>query len=136
LGLLADACIKNDQYGQTFDFLEQAQVRLAKTNSERFYAAEIYRLLGETYLRSSQDLDNAERFLVKGLEIAREQKAKSFELRLCVSVYELYELRQRADQYRPQLAKIYGSFTEGFVTRDLVRARARLQTAGSSNETA
>jgi predicted ATPase len=28
LGLLADACITNERYGQTFDFLDQAQSRL------------------------------------------------------------------------------------------------------------
>src|SRR6266852_648904 len=61
LGLLADACIKNERYGQASDFLDQAQLRLGEENSERFYAAEIYRLLGETYLRSRQDLDQAER---------------------------------------------------------------------------
>ena len=63
LGLLADACIKNERYGQAFDFLDQAQLRLDEENSERFYAAEIYRLLGETYLRSRRDLDQAERYL-------------------------------------------------------------------------
>jgi predicted ATPase len=129
LGLLADACIKNNHFGRAFDFLEQARVRLAKKNSERFYAAEIYRLLGETYLRARQDLDQAQRFLVKGLEIARAQKAKSLELRLCVSVYDLYELEHRADQCRSQLSQIYGSFTEGFDTIDLVRARTFLQNA-------
>ena len=126
LGLLADACIKNQRYGQAFDFLDRAQVRLGEQNSERFYAAEIYRLLGETYLRSHQDLDQAERYLCKGLAVAREQKAKSLELKLCVSIYDLYELRQNADKYRPQLNEIYGSFSEGFDTTDLVRARARL----------
>ena len=129
LGLLADACIKNERYGQAFDFLDQAQVRLDEQNSERFYAAEIYRLLGETYLRSHQDLDQAERYLCKGLEVAREQKAKSLELKLCVSIYDLYELRQNADKYRPQLSEIYGSFSEGFDTTDLVRAKARLKNA-------
>src|SRR5262249_37072891 len=89
LGLLADACIKNERYGQAFDFLHQAQSRLDEENSERYYAAEIYRLLGETYLRSRQDLDQAERCLCKGLAIAREQKAKSLELKLCVSMYDL-----------------------------------------------
>ena len=127
LGLLADACIKNERYGQAFDFLDQAQLRLDEENSERFYAAEIYRLLGETYLRSHQDLDQAERYLRKGLKVAREQKAKSLELKLCVSIYDLYELRQSADKYRSQLGKIYGSFSEGFDTTDLVRAKARLK---------
>jgi predicted ATPase len=129
LGLLADACIKNERYGQAFDFLDQAQLRLDEENSERFYAAEIYRLLGETYLRSHQDLDRAERYLCKGLKVAREQKAKSLELRLCVSFYDLYELRQNADKYRSQLGEIYGAFSEGFDTTDLVRAKARLKIA-------
>jgi class 3 adenylate cyclase len=127
LGLLADACIKNERYGQAFDFLNQAQLRLDEENSERFYAAEIYRLLGETYLRSRRDLDQAERCFCKGLEVAREQKANSLELRLCLSSYDLYELRQNADKYRTQLGKIYESFTEGFDTTDLIRARARLK---------
>src|SRR5262245_668013 len=129
LGLLADACIKNERYGQAFDFLAEAQLRLDAENSERFYAAEIYRLLGETYLRSRRDLDQAERCFCKGLKVAREQKAKSLELKLCVSVYDLYELRQNADEYRSQLGEIYGSFSEGFDTTDLVRAKARLKIA-------
>jgi len=129
LGLLADVCIKNERYAQTFDLLHQAQLRLDEENSERFYAAEIYRLLGETHLRSNRDLDQAERCFCKGLEISREQKAKSFELRLCVSIYDLYELRGNADAYRPQLGEIYGSFREGFDTTDLVRAKARLTNA-------
>jgi hypothetical protein len=84
-------------------------------------------LLGETYLRSHQDLDEAERYLYKGLEVAREQEAKSLELRLCVSIYDLCELRQSADKYRPQLGEIYASFSEGFDTADLARAKARLK---------
>jgi tetratricopeptide (TPR) repeat protein len=126
LGLLADACIKNERYGQAFDFLNQAQSRLDEENSERFYAAEIYRLLGETYLRSGQDLDQAEHYLSKGLKVAREQKAKSLELKLCISIYDLYELRQNADNCRSQLGNIYESFSEGFDTVDLIGAKARL----------
>ena len=129
LGLLADACIKHERYGQARDFLEQAQMRLDEENSDRFYAAEIYRLLGETYLRSRRDLDQAERYLCKGLKVAREQKAKSLELKLCISIYDLYEVRQHADKCRSQLAEIYGSFSEGFDTMDLVRAKARLKNA-------
>jgi predicted ATPase len=129
LGLLGDACIKNERYEQAFDFLEQARLRLDDENCERFYAAEIYRLLGETYLRSHQDLDQAEHYFCKGFKVAREQEAKSLELKLCVSIYDLYELRQKqnADKYRSQLGEIYGSFSEGFDTTDLVRAKVRLK---------
>ena len=129
LGLLADACIKNERYGQALEFLDQAQLRLDEENSERFYAAEIYRLLGEAHLRSNQNLDQAEHYFSKGLKVAREQKAKSLELKLCVSIYDLYELRQNADKYRSQLGEIYGSFSEGFDTADLVRAKTRLKIA-------
>ena len=129
LGLLADACIKNERYGQALDFLDQAQLRLDDENSERFYAAEIFRLLGETYLRSPRDLDQAERYFCKGLEVAREQKAKSLELKLCVSIYDLYELRGKAHEYRSQLGEIYKSFSEGFDTTDLIGAKARLTNA-------
>jgi len=129
LGLLADACIKNERYGQAFDALHQAQLRLDEENSERFYAAEIYRLLGETYLRSHQDLDQAEHFFSKGLKVAREQKAKSLELKLCLSIYDLYEQRKNAEKYRSELGEIYGFFSEGFETTDLIEAKARLKYA-------
>jgi predicted ATPase len=127
LGLLADACIKNKRYRQALDFLEQAKSRFDDDSSECFYAAEIYRLLGETYLRSNQNLDRAEHYFSKGLKIAREQKARSFELRLCLSICDLYELGQNAERYRSELTEIYRSFSEGFETTDLVRARARLK---------
>ena len=129
LGLLADACIKNERYGQAFDALHQAQLRLDEENSGRFFAAEIYRLLGETHLRSNQNLDQAEHYFSKGLKIARGQKAKSLELKLCLSIYDLYEQRQNADKCRSELGEIYGSFSEGFGTPDLVRAKARLENA-------
>jgi predicted ATPase len=129
LGLLADACIKNEHYGQALEFLDQAQSRLDEKESERFYAAEIYRLSGEAHLRSLQDLDQAEHFFCKGLKVAREQQAKFLELKLCVSIYDLYELRQSAERYRSQLGEIYGFFSEGFDTTDLVRAKARLESA-------
>jgi predicted ATPase len=135
LGLLADACIKNERYEQAFEVLNQTGMRLRKQNSEHFYAAEIYRLLGETYLRSHQDLDQAEHYFCKGLKIAREQKANSLELKLCVSICDMHELRQsqNAGRYRSQLGEIYGSFSEGFDTTDLVRARARLKLADRRN---
>jgi class 3 adenylate cyclase/predicted ATPase len=126
LGLLADASIKNKRYEQAFEFLEQARLRVDDKNSERFYAAEIYRLLAETYLRLNQNRDQAKHFFSKGLNIAREQQAKSFELRLCLGICDLYEREENAENYRSVLRQIYGSFSEGFDTADLVKAKATL----------
>jgi predicted ATPase/class 3 adenylate cyclase len=127
LGLLADACIKNGHYEQAREFLDQVQLRLEDKNTERYYAAEIYRLLGETYLRSDRNLDQAEHYFSKGLKVAREQKAKSLELKLCASMCDLYDSGQDGEKYRSQLGEIYGSFSEGFDTADLVRAEAMLK---------
>ena len=123
---MADACLKNERYGQAFDFLEQAQIGLEEEGSVSFYTAEIYRLLGEAYRRSHQDLDQAEHWFARGLKVAREQKAKSLALRLCMSMYDLHEPRRDADKYRPQLSELFGAFSEGFATADLVGAKARL----------
>jgi predicted ATPase/class 3 adenylate cyclase len=127
LGLLSDSCIKNKRFGEAFEFLEQARLRLDDHNSARFYAAEIYRLIGETYLRSNQNLNQARHHFSKGLEIAREQKAKSLELRLCLSICDSYALKGNAGKHHSELKEIYGSFSEGFDTGDLVKARAMLE---------
>ena len=127
LGLLADACIKNGRYEQAFEYLGQAQLRLDRENTERFYAAEIYRLLGETHLRSSRDLDQAKHYFIRGLNVSREQKAKSLELRLCLSMCDLRDQKQGVNEYRSQLGEVYGWFGEGFDTADLVKAKAKLR---------
>jgi class 3 adenylate cyclase/predicted ATPase len=128
LSLLADACLKNERHEQALGFLEQAKIKLNEENSAHFYAAETYRLFGEAYLKSNPKLDEAEHYLLKALKLTREQQAKSFELRVCLSLFELYELRQTAEKCPLQLDEIYGAFNEGFDTPDLVRARAKLRT--------
>jgi hypothetical protein len=135
LGLLADACIANGRYGQALDFLSQAELRLeTESNSDRFYASEIYRLFGEAYLRSGKDAALAEQNILKGLAIANGQGARSFQLRLLSSACDL-DGSPHIDSYRRQLAELYLSFTEGFDTADLVRAseRCRLPAAAQSS---
>jgi len=129
MGLLADACIKNRRYEEAIEFLAQVQPRLDKQDTERFYAAEIYRLLGEACLRSGKNLDQAEQYFSKGLKVASEQNAKSLELKLCLSMCDLHDLREGSDKSRLQLEGLCGSFTEGFGTADFVKAKARLKNA-------
>jgi hypothetical protein len=76
-------------------------------------------------------MDQAEHFFLQGLTIAREQSAKSFELRVCLSLEELYE-QQGARERHSGFDRVYRSFTEGFGTADLVRAKARLETLARS----
>jgi hypothetical protein len=85
-------------------------------------------------MRSNQNLDQAKHYFSKGLKVAREQKAKSLELRLRLSIYDLYAPTENADEHRSELSEIYGSFSEGFATADLVKAKtAFVRTSGSTD---
>ena len=62
-----------------------------------------------------------------GLEtFARQQQAKSWELRAAMSLARLWRDQGKVQQARELLAPVYGWFTEGFDTRDLKEAKALL----------
>jgi predicted ATPase len=62
----------------------------------------------------------------RAIEIARQQQAKSLELRATVSLTRLWQQQGRRQEARTLLAEIYGWFTEGFDTKDLQEAKALL----------
>ena len=76
--------------------------------------------------RASQIRAKAEAYFERALAIARQQQAKSFELRAAMSMARLWRDQGKRDEARNLLAPIYGWFTEGFDTRDLKEARALL----------
>jgi predicted ATPase len=69
----------------------------------------------------------AEACFHRALEIAREQQGRWLELRASVSLARLWGARGRRDEARELLAGIYGWFTEGFDTVDLVEAKVLLE---------
>lgn len=68
----------------------------------------------------------AEECLQKALDIARQQEAKSLELRAAMSLSRLWHTQGEKEQARQLLAEVYGWFTEGFDTPDLRAAQALL----------
>jgi class 3 adenylate cyclase/predicted ATPase len=68
----------------------------------------------------------AEACYSRAIEVAREQKAKSWELRAATSLARLWQDQGRRRQAWDVLAQIYDWFTEGFGTRDLQDAKALL----------
>jgi class 3 adenylate cyclase/predicted ATPase len=89
--------------------------------------AETYRLQGALLLREAvPDAVQAEACFQQALAIARRQQAKSWELRVAMSLSRLWQQQgKRAEAYE-LLAPIYGWFTEGFDTADLQEAKALL----------
>jgi predicted ATPase len=89
---------------------------------------EVYRIEGELMLQSaSASADAAEERFRKAIELARSRAQKSFELRAATSLARLWQRQGRNDEARRALADIYGSFTEGMGTRDLIVAKALLE---------
>jgi predicted ATPase len=96
-------------------------------SEERWMEPEVHRIAGEIWLRSPErDGAKASAHFERALEVARKQKAKSWELRAAMSVARLWRDRGRRDEARELLAPVYGWFTEGFDTIDLKEAKALL----------
>ena len=73
------------------------------------------------------DLLKAQAYFERALAIARQQQAKSWELRAAMSLARLWRDQSKVQQARELLAPVYGWFTEGFDTRDLKEAKALLE---------
>jgi predicted ATPase len=98
-----------------------------ETTKERWCEADIHRTAGEIALLSPEaDTAKAEAYFERALAVARQQQAKSWELRAAMSMARLWRDQGKRDEARELLAPIYGWFTEGFDTLDLREAKALL----------
>jgi predicted ATPase len=89
-------------------------------------------LAGEIALMSSEPrVTQAEAYFDRALAVAREQQAKSWELRAAMSMARLWRDQGKPQQARELLAPVYGWFTEGFDTLDLKEAKALLSDLSS-----
>jgi len=93
---------------------------------ERSHLAEVLRLKG-WMLSLKGDLEGAEKSYRASIDWAREQQAKSWELRTSTSLARLWQAQGKREEAHDLLAPIYGWFAEGFDTKDLKEARALLE---------
>jgi predicted ATPase len=126
LAHLAESYQKADQIDQGLAAVTEALAAVS-ASGEGYYEAEIYRLRGELLLAAGHPSDQAEASYQQALQIARQQGAKSLELRAAVSLSRLWQRQGRHAEARQTLAAIYGWFSEGFDTPDLKNARSLLQ---------
>jgi predicted ATPase len=129
LALLADACLRAGEPGSGLEVVEDGLAHGRETN-ERWWDAELHRLRAELLLAGGAEPAEAETALVRALEIARGQQAKSLELRAACALARLWGERGRAREAIELLAPAYSSITEGRETPDLVRARSLLSRLG------
>jgi predicted ATPase len=114
------------RFERGLDALTEA-LTIADENEDRYYEPETYRLKGELLLKQNDsNVEEAENCFRRAIEIARNQSAKSWELRATTSLARLLVQHGRRDEARTRLAEIYNWFTEGFDTADLEDANALL----------
>ncbi|MFN0314698.1 MAG: AAA family ATPase [Burkholderiales bacterium] len=92
---------------------------------ERIHYAEILRLKG-WMLSLEGDLEGAEQNFLASLDWARQQQAKSWELRTSTSLARLWQAQGKRREALNLLKPVYDWFTEGFDTKDLKDAKALL----------
>jgi tetratricopeptide (TPR) repeat protein len=94
-----------------------------------WYVPELLRIKGEVLLQQAADQSAlaAEDCFKQAAQMAREQGALFWELRVALSVARLRVSQGRHHEARAPLASVYDRFTEGFATADLQAARTLLE---------
>ena len=127
LSFLARAYAELGQFGNASRCIREAIVTVQTTN-ESWYEVDIHRIAGEMALKSPEvSTGDAEAHFERALAVARQQQAKSWELRASISMARLWRSQGKTQQAREQLALVYYRFTEGFDTRDMKEAKVLLE---------
>src|SRR5919108_1565370 len=120
LALLAEASGLLGQPAGGLAALEEALTLVEKTG-ERYYEAELHRQRGELLLlheakshtaQGSRDQHEAETCFQHALDVARQQQAKSLELRAAISLSRLWQRQGKRQEAYDLLVPIYNWVTE------------------------
>jgi tetratricopeptide (TPR) repeat protein len=100
---------------------------------DRYWVSEIHRLRGELILKQQEGAEareaeaKAEECFRQAMATAREQNAKSLELRVAISTSRLRIRQGRCPEGLALMTETLGWFTEGFATPDLREAKRLLE---------
>jgi predicted ATPase/DNA-binding winged helix-turn-helix (wHTH) protein len=135
--MLASALAHAGRTAEAFAILAEAFSRL-QSHEERWWEPELYRTLGELLAQHGSggilpfrelwaaSAGEPEVCYVRALELAREKHARLLELRAALSLAKVWHARGETAAARTLLSQTYDSFSEGFGTGDLQRARELL----------
>jgi predicted ATPase len=126
LSYLARAYAELGQFDDAWRCIGEAMTAV-QTTKERWCEAELNRVAGEIALKSPEwNAAKAQEHFERALAVARQQQAKSWELRAAMSLARLWRDQGKRQQADDLLAPVYAWFTEGFDTLDLKEAKALL----------
>lgn len=125
--LLAEALALAGELEEALDQVTTA-LAYAEESGNCYWNAHLLKLKGDFLLALVASADEVERWYQQAIATARQQGAKSLELRATTSLCRLWQGVGKGEAVRPLLTEIYGWFTEGFDTVDLQEAKALLDT--------
>ena len=125
LCMLAETYAQSNQILPGLGIIREAKA-LAARNSEHMWEAELDRVEGELRKAEGAPATEIEACYTRAIQKAREQSAKSLELRAAISLARLWTEQGRGTEARDLLGPVYGWFTEGFDTADLKEAKTLL----------
>jgi predicted ATPase len=127
LALKAEAHAKVGRSDAALKIIEEA-LAISDETGERWAVAEVLRIkAGLLQATGRATADEIEGLLIKSLETGRRQQALSWQLRTACDLVRLWQGQGRDDEALTLLQSIYGQFTEGFGTADLIDAKALLE---------
>jgi predicted ATPase len=126
LAMIAQAYAQASALDQGLAALDEALVSVEQ-HGDYWYAAELHRLKGELLAQLGATATAVESCYQQALTIARQQQARSLEMRAATSLARLWQQTGRAVRARRLLSQVYDWFSEGLQTPDLQAAAALLQ---------
>lgn len=124
---LATALGRCGQVAEAIEMIDAALVESAESG-RRWFDAELWRVRAELAAHADSGCDDARIVdsLQRSISIAREQRARAWELRASVDLARHWVKLGRHQQAHDLLAPVYAGFAEGFDTVDLRDAHALL----------
>jgi len=126
LARIVTACKEMGEIEEGIKIADEA-LELKCKFEEVYMEAELLRLKGELLQIQGEEEHVVEDYFRKAIDIAKGQKAKSFELRAVMSLSRLLKKQDKKEEAKELLEETYNWFTEGFDTADLKEAKALLE---------
>ena len=127
---LAEAVAQSGDLSEALRLIDESIAQIERPGwEERAWYPENLRIKGKILARMDR-FTEAEQYLLRAIDVAREQQAKSWELRIATTLAEFWQRQGKPHEARELLAPIYGWFTEGLDTPDLQDAESLLDQLG------
>jgi predicted ATPase len=124
MAMLAEVLIFRGEHARALDEIQRI-LTVNKSTRDEYFDAELHRLAGECHLALGEP-DAAVAALEQAVEIARQQKALTFQLRATTALARFWLEQDQQDKARAALQHVLTAFRDAEENVDVRRARALL----------